>query len=781
MRERFKLEEGWSTLALLIAMMIAVSRVLAAAEWTAGLDSTLLIGVLAVFTGLALARTRWTGWGTLPFVAGYGIFLIGWLNGRQLEGFLTWQARINNLAARVWDFLVKAFSGGTSRDPLMFVVFVMAITWLIGLFAAWSVFRRKQVWPAVIPAGAALFINVYYYLGPNNLQVYLLAYLLILLLLVARMHLYRQEVKWRAARVAFNPELRLDFLRASVLAAILVLSLAWIAPSASASPAVLTAWSRLTGPWSEVRESWNRLFSSLKSYGQQAIFDYYGDSLVLAGPITNSDRPIMDVAATPLSAGRYYWRARVFDYYEDGRWQTSESERVEVNPDEEALAFTPYQGRSEVQLKFTSFVPASRVLYVAPGPEWVDRPVNYELTYSQTGTADITVVRSQKILRQGESYAELALVTHVDAGSLRQAGRDYPLWVQSRYLQIPPELTNRTRELAADIMAGYPTPYDKALAVTVWLRDNIEYDDQRPSPPPGVEPIDHLLFEIRQGYCYYYASAMVMMLRSQGIPARVAVGFAQGEHLADQGIYRVRERDAHAWPEVYFPDFGWVEFEPTVSQLPLVRPQSAADPLLGGENAEDPQGLPADPGGLDEGLLDLSERDIAAGAALAESRAAFWRRVALFGGAALILLAGLAAVWWALEYGGLKLNPGKLVLSAVAQRLSRAGVAVPLRLAAYADRPDSGLSPTALAYGRLVRALRWLGFIQKASATPYERIEAFQSALPAGREPAQAIAEEYVQEIYANRPGDETTARDAWSSLRLAVWLKALRRKFGGS
>ncbi len=776
---KYRLEEGWTSLFLLGALMITVSRALAVAGWTEGLDPTWAVGVLGVLSGLALAKSRFTGRGSIPFVVGYGLFLIGWLNGRDLSYGL-WLNRIWDLSARTWNFFYKALHGGTNRDALVFVLFVQALIWLMGVFAAWSVFRRKEVWPAVIPPGVALFVNVYYYFGPENLQWYLPVYLLIVLLLVARIHLYRRETEWREASVAFSPELHLDVLRASLIAALAVLSLAWMTPSAQASADVATAWSRVTGPWNDVREGWNRLFSSLRSYGQITVFDYYGDSLVLSGPVRNSDRPIMDVQAVQLPTGRYYWRSRVFDRYEDGRWESTETETITVDPEQEALNFTPYRGRRVVDLRFISFVPASSVLYVAQQPLSLDRPVEYEFNLTQNGTADVTVVRSQNVLRQGESYNEAAFITDVDAGSLRQSGDNYPLWVTERYLQVPPEITDRTRRLAAELTAGAPTAYDKAFAITVWLRENILYNDQREAPPPGVEPVDHLLFELKEGYCYYYSSAMVMMLRSLGIPSRVAVGFAQGEYLLEQGIFRVRERDAHAWPEVYFPGYGWVEFEPTASQLPLVRPAASAAALE--DEQVDPEGLPAGAGGVREDLLLLEERDsLAAGGAPGSGRLSLGQRVGLGAGVIFLALLALGGAWWVLEYGGLSANPGKTVLGAAARRLQRAGVRLPPVLARFAVAGVAGLTAARLAYARLVRALRWLGLGSRASSTPFERAAALERALPEGRAPAFAIAEEYVRETYGNQPGDEAITQAAWSALRLGVWMKAVRRRVGGA
>ena len=171
---------------------------------------------------------------------------------------------------------------------------------------------------------------------------------------------------------------------------------------------------------------------------------------------------------------------------------------------------------------------------------------------------------------------------------LREAGTDYPAWVTERYLQLPEDFSPRIRDLATEITAEAETPYDKAGAITRYLRDNIEYAETIPAAPRNADVLEWVLFENKQGYCVYYATAQILMLRSLGIPARMAVGFAQGEGIAGgdnlapeeelaPGTFTVRKKNAHAWPEVYFPGIGWVEFEPTGNQDPLTRPVAPDD------------------------------------------------------------------------------------------------------------------------------------------------------------------------------------------------------------
>src|SRR5262245_9296968 len=208
----FKLEQGWLTVALLCAMIVVAGGGVAAASWTDSLQVAWICGVLGVFAGLALARSRFNGFTAFLFATVYGIFVTGFFIALDLKG--DWHARSLEIVIRLNNFLYKAIYGGVSRDALPFPVAISLIFWFIGILSAWSVFRRGAVWPAVIPAGVGLLINAYYYLGPVRLDLYLALYVLLALMFVARMNLLDREREWQSARVLYSTDLRLDFLRA---------------------------------------------------------------------------------------------------------------------------------------------------------------------------------------------------------------------------------------------------------------------------------------------------------------------------------------------------------------------------------------------------------------------------------------------------------------------------------------------------------------------------------------------------------------------------------------
>ena len=183
----FKLEEGWLTVLLLCAMIVVAAGGVAAAGWTDGLNAAWITGVAAIFAGLALARSRFSGTTAFLFATVYGLLVVGFFVGLSLPG--DWHARSLEMVLRLNAFLYKVLHGGTSRDPLPFPITISLIFWYMGVLGAWTVFRRGGVWAAVIPAGVGLLVNAYYYLGPARLDLYLAVYVLLALMFVARMNL----------------------------------------------------------------------------------------------------------------------------------------------------------------------------------------------------------------------------------------------------------------------------------------------------------------------------------------------------------------------------------------------------------------------------------------------------------------------------------------------------------------------------------------------------------------------------------------------------------------
>ena len=148
---------------------------------------------------------------------------------------------------------------------------------------------------------------------------------------------------------------------------------------------------------------------------------------------------------------------------------------------------------------------------------------------------------------RADSYHVLSLVPQVTARELAEAPATYPPQIEEVDLNLPGGLPQRVGETAREVTSEAETPYARALALEVYLR-SFPYDLEVAKPPEGRDVVDYFLFDLQRGYCDYFASAMVVMARSVGIPAWLAVGYAMGSYDLRQGAYVVTEKDAHAWP-----------------------------------------------------------------------------------------------------------------------------------------------------------------------------------------------------------------------------------------
>jgi transglutaminase-like putative cysteine protease len=151
-------------------------------------------------------------------------------------------------------------------------------------------------------------------------------------------------------------------------------------------------------------------------------------------------------------------------------------------------------------------------------------------------------------------------------------GEDLPLPEDyAIHLQLPDTVTTRTRQLTAQVTGEQETLYGKAQAIETYLRQ-YEYDLNISEPPATVDDVaDYFLFDLRKGYCDYYTTAFIVMARLAGLPARFATGYTAGAWDPSGQAWVITEAAAHSWPEVYFPDYGWIPFEPTASRPTLSR------------------------------------------------------------------------------------------------------------------------------------------------------------------------------------------------------------------
>ena len=730
-----RLEEGWTTAALLLAATLVAAWVVVATEWTDGLHVVPMVGAGGVVAGLFLGWSVFRGRACHLISAVYGLAWVGFLLGRGLPGDLTWRERIADLTTRLFYWINQVSTGEKGRDTLIFVMFYCVLFWILGYSAAWSTYRRMRAWRAILPMGIVTLINVYYYVGPAPMGRYLVLYLFFALLYITRTHAFEQEEVWRHGRMAYDPVLRFDFLRAGLVLILIVLALSWTLPVAAAVPRMTATWRRVSDPWRTVREEWQRMFSGLRGYAVEYV-EPFGPMLSLGGPRTVRDIVVLDVSAP--REGRYYWRGAVYATYRRDRWEAVETESMLLIPGRQVPGMARDARREPIIQTVTSYMPGRRTLVGASQLVSVNREAEAYIDRSGNAPLEFTRVFGVLPLEVDEQYAVTSLVSIADATSLRQAGADYPDWVSERYLQLPDSLPDRVRLLAEEITVGATNPYDKAVALERFLRTNILYDLEAPKPPSGRDYVDYLLFDSRRDYCNGYATAMAVMARSVGIPARVASGYGQGEYDTERRVFRVRENNAHTWVEVYFPDYGWIEFEPTVSEPPIIRPERAED-----EPAEENASSMTDEDEMDalkdemRGRPQPDEPFDWRVTPLADERGPLvwpW----LLG---LSLVAVVGGGWWAAENWGFQ-----------------------------------NLPTVERAYGRVLRFGEWLGRPLHVSDTPLEWARDVGDVVPEAQEAIGRIVDLYVHARFARGAAADPAAKAAWKQARPVLWRTWLKR-----
>jgi transglutaminase-like putative cysteine protease len=753
----------WLSFFLLLGIIWISSWALAAADWADHLTLVTTMGSLGVVAGTALARSRFSPRVVIIFATVYGLFAIGWQLGLTLDPALIWQDKAQALVGRIGVFISVLFSDDPNRDSLMFVGVMGVLFWIFSVMGAWSLFRRGGLWMAVLPPGLTILSNAYFYLGRAPLSLYLAAYAALALLLFVRSDLARRQMVWKALRARVPSETSYRINRAGILTAFLLVGISWIGPAFSQYETATELWRAVSSPFRSAREWLGDAFGSLR--GPLAVVpDYYGERLLLNAGIQPVDLPILDVdpEVLPALGGRFYWRSRVYDTYENGTWLTSFRSSTGLAPDEGDWTLPAYEGRQTIGVTITPTGAALASLYLPSQPIWVNRSVNVSITSEGGNPVDVTSVSASHVVMQGESYEARGSIAIPSADQLRAAGTEYPDWIITYYLQLPDSITPRIFALATEITRGRETPYDKAVAITTWLRQNIEYSRVIEVPPSGVDPIDWFLFDYRIGFCNYYASAEVIMLRSLGIPARVGAGYARGTYDAADGIFAVNADDSHSWPEIFFPGIGWVEFEPTVSQSILTRPAALADDtnnLSGREGGLTPSG-PEEEFDPSEELIDPDEEISVF--SLQEQRQTVLRRLLI----AFTFVVIVIIIW-------LRVDPTSWATTRMflARSLRGIGIEPPSLLLSHAA---DDLTPVGKIYSRWTIWLGRLGSPLEASQTPYERARAFATLLPDGAETGWRIVEAYVEERFGRLSVGVDTVRQDWRKLRpqlLFAWL----------
>jgi transglutaminase-like putative cysteine protease len=254
-----------------------------------------------------------------------------------------------------------------------------------------------------------------------------------------------------------------------------------------------------------------------------------------------------------------YWRLLALDRF-DGRLWTSDdvqAERGQLVPNLSYLSDNLTEPRRGAVIIEQDYVITGLTTPWMPAA-FVPRSVHVEGLFRFDEIRD-TLVREGGT-GPGLTYSVTSGVMVPSPERLDSAAAPSAEDVSSAYTQLPRNLDPRVREIARELTADQPNAYRRILAIQSHLR-RFTYDEEAPAGH-GVDDMLFFLERSRTGYCEQFAGTMAVLLRTLGYPSRVAIGFVPGVE-DDQGMWRVTTEETHAWVEVFFPDFGWLAFEPT--------------------------------------------------------------------------------------------------------------------------------------------------------------------------------------------------------------------------
>ncbi len=642
-------------------------------------------------------------------------------------------AAVSTLLTRTYGWLSDLLKGSSVYDPVAAMVFWGLLLWLAAAWAGWMVRRRHRPLLAVTPAGVLAVTAISYVWGAPYILLLLIGPTLMLMAVV---NYDERERAWRRTAIDFSRDLWQELFWLTSGIVIMVLMLSALIPSISIRD-ILDFAREITIQRNEdteaVAESLG-LYQTPEPIRQPISVERARAGglprrhLIGSGPelsrrvvmvIRTGDLTLTQELSPTVEPYRYYWRSVTYDIYGGQGWYASYVQILDYDAGEQIRSPTQLHQRL-VRQEVEVVGETGELLYTAGTLVAADQ--RYRVARRPPG--DIFAALTEALVYRVDS-----LVPVVGTEELRAAGSDYPDWLMERYLMLPDEIPERVLALGRDLTATEPTPYDRALAIEHYLRENYPYTLDVPQPPINRDVADYFLFDLRKGYCDYYATAMTVLARAAGLPARLAIGYASGIYDAAESRYIVTEADSHAWTEIYFPDYGWIAFEPTGGYLPLERP-TEIEPLIWPEPQEPLRPPPSPPGPL----------------------ARYWYLV--------LLGCGVAAALGVL-------------------------IQAHLELLWLRTRPPAQV--TTFLYRRLRHRGQWLDVTMHRGDTPYEFAEALVRCvqeiagrrdragwlLPAGEE-IHRLTEAYVQTWYT-RHSPEAAERDTalriWRKLRWRFWL----------
>ncbi len=529
--------EGWSTYLLLLLLVWLAATAVQEARWVDDLTDIrpLAFGALLVSGGVAKMRVR------VP-QAWLAIGLVGLT-------LAILQVNDGQLLARLTAWMTTVRRSELTDETLPFALALLLLVWFGVAFVGWMTLRLQRPLPALLLLSIGIGLNARF--GRIE-QPLILLYAATALGLQLATHFGKTIARWQQARVTFSAEIRQNWQVTNLFLLVGLLGLGyWLADVRSVRVAqAFASWEPiqrsevwLLKSFAGVNTPWRELLG-----GSSTAQGFLPRAYLLGNAPELRETVVMRTQLAYVGEIRpnIHWRAVSYDIYTGRGWARS--------------AETPRSFPATQPL-----IPASNAtIPISQTVEWLldDRQVRYTFgqpqqfdhaTTAHLGHADALIwVESDQ-----RRYQAVSLVSGAQSAELNTVTTaDIDPTILTHYTTLP-RIPARVTALAQSLVTSEMTPFQQAQAIEAYLKQ-FPYSLDLAAPPLGRDPVDFFLFDQQRGYCDYYASAMVVLARAVGLPARLGSGFiARAE---TDVVYQI---DGHSWAEIYFGDYGWIEFEPT--------------------------------------------------------------------------------------------------------------------------------------------------------------------------------------------------------------------------
>jgi transglutaminase-like putative cysteine protease len=579
-------KEGWLPLLLLLVIAFTLITAVIEVEWVPEGNVVVWTTIGGLFLTVLLARRPLPASIAWALMISYGpamtLIYLGRLlppprilNGGWTGTFIYIRQNLILGLDRAGGWLAAVSNGESSEETIVFAFGLGLGAWLLIAYAGWSTFRLHQPLTGMFMIGLGMALNGFY--GGANVW-FLAVFIGLAVLLITIIHLVDMEQTWERHKIDYPSEIKLELflVGAGVAAALLALSfllsainIRTISEAFLNRPAVREAEQTLERVFAGVREVDQNL-SGQELEGSGTGSSGLPRAFLLGNPPELAETVVMTATVQGDFSGadtqlptdwRIHWRGFSYDIYTGRGWVAS-NERQEGFSTGESLPLPAVESPRTLSQSVHWLYGETTTRYTLGLPLRFDHPV----TAYWRGLEDLSHVQGSH-----NPYTADSRIINATPDDLRQANlADVPGAVMARYTALPEELPERIRQLAQEAVAAANAdgasglgPYDQVKAIEQFLRQ-YPYSLDVALPPAGRDLVDYFLFDLQTGYCDYYASTMVVMARSLGIPARLATGFL-AQPADENGVQTIYQLNAHSWAEVYFAGYGWVEFEPTAA------------------------------------------------------------------------------------------------------------------------------------------------------------------------------------------------------------------------